>query len=574
MTSSPVSRAFAAGLVGSALTLSSLVLAPTAHAIVDMKGANYSDSWTDLIVPGVGYDLRVTRTYNSRSLFNGLFGFGWCSDFETKIEVTPDSTLKLTECGGGMEISYMPKSFTAAKIDTTVKQIMAEVKKRRPDLRGAEVVQLEKDLKTNEYMREEFSRRINFKGKLEDGTTYFANGREAENIKLQNGVFKRTLADGTYQLFDAQTGHMTQMYDKNQNYLKLTWEKDTLQHVADNQGRKLTLKWNPQNKKVAEITGPNGLVAKYTVKGEDLVEVLDARTQKYKYGYDDLHNMTRVDFPDNTYKSLTYNKDKDWVTSFRNRKGCMETYDYQVSKDDPKNHFWSNVIKKCGTKITNNSKYEFFHRGRPDGTGTYLYRVRTEVNGGVTDIVYHDVFGKPISILRDNLKTEYSYYDNGFVKTKKEPGRLMAFEYKNSCQKVSLVTLQMFDEEAPRKPSAKDKVVKTVRTKFTYEAVKCNLILADSSEGQSVKLQYDTQGRIAQIEDQAKKLVKIKYEAKFGKPAIVTRPGLGTIEVSYKSDGEIAKVESKQGPNVAVQVASIFNGLLDIIAPATSETPL
>ncbi|MBX3020620.1 MAG: cell wall-associated protein wapA [Bdellovibrionales bacterium] len=552
-----------------------LLFAQSSFAIVDMKGANYSDSWTDLIVPGVGYDLRVNRTYNSRSLFNGIFGFGWCSDFETKIEVLPESTLKLTECGGGMEITYWPKSYSPAKLENTIKQIVAEVKKKRPDLRADYISGFEKELRINDVMREEFSRRMNIKGKIEDGVVYAANGREAENITLKGGVYKRSLADGTYQLFDPATGHMTSMYDKNQNFLKLTWNKDIVTQVSDNLGRKLTFKYNESTKKVTEIVGPNGLNAKYVIKGEDLIEVTDAKDQKYKYGYDDVHNLTRIDFPDKTYKALTYNKDKDWVTAFRNRKGCTENYDYQVSKDDPKNHFWSNVVKKCDGKVTNQSKYEFFHRQRPNGPGVYLYRVRTEVNANVTDIVYHEVFGKPISILRDNIKTDYTYFDNGFVKTKKEPGKMMTFEYKNNCMKVSHVTLQFSaDDEKERKPSQASKAVKTVRTKFTYESQKCNLVAADNSEGQTVKLQYDPQGRISQIEDQSKKLVKIQYEAKFGKPATVTRPGLGTIQVSYKPDGEIAKVESKQGPNVAVQVASIFNNLLDIIAPATSETPL
>ena len=51
-----------------------------AHALVDMKNANYSNTWIDMDVPGSGYDLKIVRTYNSRSLFNGMFGFGWCSD--------------------------------------------------------------------------------------------------------------------------------------------------------------------------------------------------------------------------------------------------------------------------------------------------------------------------------------------------------------------------------------------------------------------------------------------------------------------------------------------------------------
>ncbi len=548
----------------------------SASAIVDMKSANYSESWTDLIVPGVGYDLRVNRTYNSRSLFNGMFGFGWCSDFETKIEVTTESNLRLTECGGGMEITYTPKNFTASKIDTTVTQIIAEVKRRRPDLKTDYVVGLEKELKVNDFMREEFGRRMNIKGKVEDGTLYLANGREAENISLKQGTYKRTLADGTYQLFEAATGRLTHMYDKNQNHLKLAWEKDSLQSVSDNLGRKFSFKFNALTKKVSEIVGPNSMTARYIAKGEDLVEVTDSKAQKHKYTYDDLHNLTRIDMPDATYKALTYNKDKDWVTTFRNRKGCTETYDYQVSKDDPKNHFWSNVVKKCNDKVTNQSKYEFFHKPRPDGAGVYLYRVRTEVNSAVTDIVYHEIFGKPVSILRDNEKTEYTYFDNGFVKTKKEPGKLMSFEYKNTCNKVSQVTLQFFDgtERKPSQAASDGKIVKTVKTKFAYESQKCNLMTADNSDGQTVKLQYDAQGRISQIEDQAKKTVKIKYEGKFGKPSTVTRPGLGTINVSYRPDGEISKVESKEGSTVAVQVASIFNNLLDIIAPATSEAPL
>lgn len=552
------------------------LLALPAHAIVDMKSANYSESWTDLVVPGVGYDLRVNRTYNSRSLFNGMFGFGWCSDYETKIEVTTESNLRLTECGGGMEITYTPKNFNPSKIDGTVSQIIAEVKRRRPDLKSDYVESLEKELKNNDFMREEFGRRMNIRGKIEDGVAYLANGREAENITVNKGVYKRTLADGTYQLFDQANGRMTAMYDKNQNHLKLVWDKEVLQSVSDNLGRKLNFKFNAMTKKVSEIVGPNGLVAKYSIKGDDLLEATDSRRQKFRYTYDDVHNMTRIDLPDGKYKALTYNKDKDWVLTFRNTKGCIESYDYQVSKDDPKNHFWSNVVKRCGEKVTNQSKYEFFHRSRSDKSGVYLHRVRTEINSSVTDIVYHEVFGKPISILKDNEKTEYTYFENGFVKTKKEPGKMMAFEYRNTCNKVSQVTLQLFDGDADRKPSQSkaDKLVKTVKTKFTYEARKCNLLTAENTDGQTVALKYDPQGRISKIEDQTKKVVEIKYEGKFGKPSVVSRQGLGTIQVSYRPDGEIAKVESKEGPTVAVQVASIFNNLLDIIAPATSEAPL
>ena len=54
---------------------------------------------------------------------------------------------------------------------------------------------------------------------------------------------------------------------------------------------------------------------------EDLVEITDAKKEKYGFGYDDVHNMTRADYPDHSYKALTYNKESDprwslaWVKS-------------------------------------------------------------------------------------------------------------------------------------------------------------------------------------------------------------------------------------------------------------------
>ena len=75
------------------LVLLTLIVSFSAQAVIDVKNANYSDSWIDIIAPGTGFDLRIQRTYNSRTLFNGMLGFGWCSDFETKIAVKNPSGL-------------------------------------------------------------------------------------------------------------------------------------------------------------------------------------------------------------------------------------------------------------------------------------------------------------------------------------------------------------------------------------------------------------------------------------------------------------------------------------------------
>ncbi len=538
-------------------------------ALVDMKNANYSESWTDLTVPGAGFELRIQRTYNSRTLYSGIFGFGWCSDYESKLDITPEGNLKLTECGAGLELDYIPKSFDPKNVDQSVKTILAEVRKKNKTLGDKYFADLEKDLKASPSLREALGSRLDIRGKIKPGTAYYSEGRINEKIVLRNNYYERTLGDGTSERYDLQ-GKLTHMYDKNGNYLKATYNGANLVSVTDNNGRKLNFKYDAVTKKVSEISGPSGLIAKYKTKGEDLIEVTNAWKSTYKYSYDDLHNLVRVDFPDKTFNLLTYNKDKDWVTSFKDRTGCAESYGYHSNKDNPQNHYWSTVEKKCQGKVTNTSKYEFFHRDRPDGLGKYLYRTRSEVNGEISDIVYHEVFGKPLTILDNSRKTDYSYYPNGLVKTKSEEFRKMEFAYSAPCNKLSaLTTVYSSPPVKGKKPETR-----TVRAQFTYDPKKCNLTLARSSDGQIIKLRYDVRGRISAIEDQSKKIVTITYDERLGKPATVTRQGLGAIKVSYKSNGEIDKIESPEGPQVAIQVASIFNNLLDLIAPATAEAAI
>ena len=306
----------------------------------------------------------------------------------------------------------------------------------------------------------------------------------------------------------------------------------------------------------------------------------------YSYQYDKLHNLTRINFPDNTYKALSYNKDKDWVTSFTDRKGCKEVYKYEADAKNPLNHYTSYVEKTCKGKVTNISSYEFLYKQRKDSS-RYLARTISNNNNDITDISYHEVFGKPTSILKNGVKVLFEYYSpkhkyGGLLKRKSELTKTSTFNYKNSCQKVSQVithyyqVLQIPKDKKPATVSKnlKRKLIRKITTDFKYNKVKCNLSFAENSIGQTAQITYDQRGRIKTIKDQARKIVNIKYEERFGKPSKVIRPGLGSIHVSYKSDGSINKVKSKKGPTVAVQVANIFNNLLDIISPAASELTL
>ena len=288
----------------------------------------------------------------------------------------------------------------------------------------------------------------------------------------------------------------------------------------------------------------------------------------YAYQYDDVHNLLKVDFPDKTFLALSYNKNNDWVTSFTERAlggaACSESYTYEVDKKAPDDHYWSVAVKKCGKEISNQARFEFWHKKRSDGK-RFLSRVITKSNNDSLDVMYHPELGRPVQIKKNNLLTTFGYYANGLIQWKSTEQSKMNFEYKNEFNKVSRVITEYFD--AAKKANRKRE------TNFRYDA-KSNLVYASNTDGQTVALTYDLKGRIASITDQAKKEVRIQYEERTGKPASISRPNVGTIQVSYKPNGDILKIDSKEGPTVAVQVASTFNNLLDIIAPATSELSL
>lgn len=548
------------------LSLLLLFLNPNAQALVDMNSASYSNLWTDLEVPGTGYDMKVVRAYKSRTLFNGMFGFGWCSTFETKLEITSEGNIKIAECGDGQEILFSPREVTKKDIENTVAQIITKMKADpKVKITSADYwKKLNADLIENDNQRADLAQQYKVTVAVKEGMKFMANGKEVENVVFNKTYYTRNLPDGSYQRFDLQ-GRLTYNYDKNGNFLKFDYDKDLLVQIEDNNSRKLNFKYFP-NKKVKQINGPNSLVTEYKYNSqEDLIWNKNAwaKTDKdvYTYEYNEFHNLTKATWPDKTFVSLKYDNLKDWVLSFTGRDKCVENYKYEFSQSSPKFHYWSAVTKTCGKEIVANNRYEFWHKQLPNGS-VILSRVLTSNNGSTQDVTYHDTLGKAISIKKNNEKITFDYYPDGLIKTRESSNSKIEFTHDPATKKVATVKSTIFND--------KGKVLSTLITQFRYDP-KGNLTYAENSDGQKINMTYDLKGRITTITDQAKKVVKIEYEERFGKPTVVSRPGLGTIKVSYKPNGDIAKVDSADGPTVASQVASTFNNLLDVISPATKD---
>ncbi len=543
------------------LLLGVLFFSTISFAVVDMKNANYSSTWVDLQIPGSGFDLKIVRTYNSRSLYSSIFGFGMCSDFETKLDLLPEGGIQVTECGGGQEVLYHTKQTGKKEIEKTVSSILTAMKTSKK-FDDKKLKQLEKEMLADQTVRTQYASEFKIAASVKEGSTLYSGDRELDNILVTKEGYTRNLADGSSQKF-TKDGKMLNWYDKNSNYIKFEWDKDKLKEVVDNNGRRLTFKWYDAAKKVKSVQGPDGIEVeyKYGSNNDDLVWVKNQWKNTYTYEYDELHNMTKAGYPDGTFVALTYDTKRDWVTSFVDREKCKETYKYEFDEKAPDDHYWSTVEKVCGKEVTNNSRHEFWYKTNSSGLKV-MQKVSSVVNGDSTEIEYHEQFGRPTKIRRNGETYEYTYYPNGQAKTKKGTYTFLTYTYDPKSKKVSKLDSISYD--------GKGKKTGTRTYSFKYDG-KGNLIYADNSSGQKVNMSYDNKGRITSILDQAKKTVKIEYEERYGKPAKVTRPGLGTIKVSYKTGGDIDKVESPEGPDIALQVASTFNNYLDIIAPASAE---
>ncbi len=535
-------------LLPALISIAILMLSQNLLALVDLKNANYSDAWIDLNLPGTGFDIKVERGYNSRTLFNGMFGFGWCSEFETSLEVTPEGNLNFTECGAGLEILYQAKNFSEKDIDKTVKAILDKVRPENTTAPPAYFADLEKRLKLEAALRGEYASKYGIIRPVADKTRFYANGRETDYIEKNGNNYVRLAPDGSTQKFKLN-GRLEKIYDRNGNFLTFNFDGKHLRDITDNAGRKISFSYY-ENGKVKMITGPGAYRAEYRFKNlNDLVWVKSNTGRIYQYEYDDLHNLVKIIYPDKTTKEMTFNKNKDWITSYKDQEGCVESYDYKQSDDNPTDHYWATVQKKCKDKIVLRSKYEFWYLVKSDKTGKYLQKSRTQENDQTTDVVYNEL-GHPLSVTQNSKVARFEYYDNGLLKRKTTAdGTVTVLHYDNPFKKVSKV-------ERNGKAS-----------EFSYDT-KGNLVRASNSDGQKITLAYDGKGRISIIEDQAKRKVKIQYEERFGKPSVIEREGVGTISVIYTQKGEIAKVSSASGSSVALQVASTFNNLLDLIQPA------
>lgn len=527
------------------LTLVAMFMVSSAQAGVNLKNGNFYISYTDIVVPGGGKKLEITRTYNSKSTEVGWFGFGWGSEFETRLELSADGSVIIHEHGSGAKTRFTPK--TAIDPVAASQKIVAEMKKRvaLTEKAAADLVQ---SLSQNAERRHSYALNFGVQTNVAPGTVLYSNDRGPQELWVTKEGFKRTHADGRNDFFN-QKGQMTKITEKSGYFVAFEYKDGNLHSIKDSQAKQIYFTWYPGGL-VKEMWSAGDKKASYKYQDNDLISSTDVGDNSYEYTYDKSHNLTSIKYSDKTSLKIAYDPKTFFVSEVSDRNGEVTKYQYGADAKKPDDHYWTIVTKPGfdGKPVTN--RYEYEIKTNPDGS-RYTYRILTEINGIKTDTIYANN-SLPLKIARGNHVTNFEYNATGLLTKKTSTkGDFVNIEYDQKLNKISKV------------------VNNDGTTSFEYDG-KGNLVKAWNNQGKTVFLIYDSKGKISKMVDQdatAKRILAFKYNA-LGKPVEIEMEKVGKINVAYDNYGEIRKVESSAGHKMALQVTQAFQNLLTIVKPA------
>lgn len=536
----------------SLLFLTAALTAFSAQGGVSLKNGNFFISYTDIIVPGSGKDLEITRPFNSKSTYDGWFGKGWGSNFENRLLFGADGSVTVVENGSGRRTRFTPKG--AVNASAAADKIIQKMKKlsNGDNFSQRTASDLKKQLLNDAELRQAYAKKFQVEASIAVGTELTSNARGIQRIvKTKNG-YTRYPGEGK-QEFYSDDGRLLKIKEKDGYSVSLKWEGKVVKSIKDSMAKQIHFSWYSTGKvKCLWSAGDKKSCYKYD-EALNLKESVDVSGNKYLYSYDQHNNMTEIKYADGKTRKIFYSPATQFVTKVIKRDGEEISYDYGSNKKNPSLHYWTTVSKKTPAGNTLKNKYEYELKRRKDGSH-YTYRIETAINGVKTETIYSECCSLPLQIKRGNSITKFDYNEDGLLTKKVSPREFIEIEYNKKFKKISKVT------EGGN------------WTKFSYDKVG-NLSVAENSKGKKVRLIYDRKGRIKKMLDTDKKKKKSVRKLSFkyntaGKPVEITMDKVGKINVEYDNYGEIKKVESKDGHRMALQVTQAFQSLLSIVKPA------
>ena len=536
--------------------LISILMSLTASANVSLKNGNFFIGYTDVVYVG-GYEPKIERVYNSKTAYKGIFGFGWGTELEAYLAVSPDGSVVINEYGGGAENRFMAVGQSADELNKVISTLVSLAQSG-----GFNTPTYKDKLKSDiEFRNSEWERWVKI-GKLKRvdvkvGTQFKSSKYSYQYITKTAQGYIRVFDSGKQETFDL-AGRLVKVQEKTGAFITMTYKGNLLDRLTDNLNRKMVFTFNPKNL-VSSIALDGGKSAVYKYNAQDeLISSKDMDGNEYTYAYspDARHNLVEIGYSDKTKMQITYYP-KDLyenVKSVKDKDGTLTEYTY-LFKNGKFQFLVGVTLKDKKGKTFATQSYEYWINMNSNGE-EYTQKLVQIIDGDKTETTYHPDFGLPVLIKHGDEESKFAYDYKGRVTTKETKSDVTSLAYDAVVGKISKVARKS-------KISGQDLGWST----FGYDAKTGNLTSALNSSKKSVRLLYDRAGRIATMVDQDDRRIDFSYNAN-SKPIEIKDAKRGTIKIKYGPNGEIQGVDSPLGPKVAMEVTGAFNNLLEIIRPA------
>jgi hypothetical protein len=545
---------------------------------VHLKTGNFSVKHSDLSID-IGKKLVVERIYNSSSNYKGIFGLGWTYDYTKSLSVNPDGSIvtKECECEGKTNNVFKPTTFDETAKTSAIEQIAFVVQSRQAMNPEDVFSYKQKLLRDRGFFMDEWKRLIDLKllkpyevpvntklvsknfgfeviTKTADGYTSDKGGtkrfynNDGQLIKeIQNGSYKQLSSAAHIELFYNGNKQLVQIKNNVGSMLQFQYNDDGLvKRIISSGFKKDTIGYRYQNGALVKVISKKGSYDyQYNYNNQLILIKHDEDSTAIVYEFDS-EKRTRL-MVKNEKDSTVYQYVKEPVTENEFKiEGVSSTYKpkYNYYDDDEEKE------KKTGKELYELKRSIFYITNLSEG---FQYNYRTiNTTRGVTEDSYNNEEGYPDKIIKGYDTTTFVYNRFGEVTLKNNSKKREEVKYDPACAKIS--EYYKMDKENNT----------SFWTKFTYNS-NCDLVTAENSAQLKVKLDYDSAGKISAFHDlSSNKVLYFKYNS-YGKPIEISLPGEGSIEVTYDENGEIKKVDSKEGHKMALQVTQQFQTLLTVV---------
>lgn len=474
-----------------------------------VQNGNFSKAFVD---GKVSEKFDLFRIYNSLSSTKGVFGYGWGSNFETKLSVIA-GVISIEETPGGRKVLYIPKD------EVSFDKIIEEVALASTEDKQSEdfYKKLKKELKNNLQLFITLAKKNNIKTNLKKGTVLVSFGEDRGKVKVLSSGYMRKTNEGDLQEFNKE-GLLVRMKKDDISYRYSYDYKNRLKKVITSKGE--TIKFiNNDNNFVSKVIFPGQRVSSYEYdKKGNLIKSIDIKGNMYTYKYDSRHKMVNLFYYDKKSKNvkkwnLKYDAKTGRVIYQKDPRGFKTYLEYVETENDKGTYKSVEVISRKGSSASS-ELYEYWRRRRKDGT-LYTYKIKEKKKGYIREVTYNQ-YQKPL-IFNTNGKVTYYKYDGEKLIEKIFPdGRVIKLKYDKKDRITNL---------------------KNNKETFKFKYNDDNQIVYAENEGFKFKVFYNSKDKIYKIIDNKKHKLTFSYDTD-GNLSKISSLRYGSILIENKKNGE------------------------------------